>query len=102
MEESQMKQLFAVLAVVFVWAFAPAPVYAGPQDAVQEASFTAVSINTAPAAELEELPGIGPALAARVVQYRQEHGPFKRIAEIKEVKGIGDAVFNKLKDRLTL
>jgi len=97
-----MRQLLAVLAVVLVWALVPAPVYAGPQSTMQEASFTAVSINTAPAAELEELPGVGPALAARVVQYRQEHGPFKRIEEFKDVKGIGDVLFDKLKDRLTL
>ena len=97
-----MKQLFVVLVVVLVWGLAPATVHAGPQGAVQEASFSAVSINTAPAAALEELPGVGPALAARVVQYREEHGPFKRVEEIKEVKGIGDTLFEKLKDRLTL
>jgi len=97
-----MKQLLAVLAVVLVWGLAPVTVYAGPQGAVQEASFNSVSINTAPAAALEELPGVGPALAARVIQYRQEHGPFKRVEEIKDVKGIGDVLFDKLKDRLTL
>jgi len=97
-----MKHLLAVLVVVLVWGLAPAMVYAGPQGAVQEASFSAVNINTAPVDALQELPGIGPALAERVVHYRQEHGPFKSVAEIKEVKGIGDALFDKLKDRLTL
>ena len=69
---------------------------------MQQAAFSAVNINTAPVEALQELPGIGPALAARVVAYRQEHGPFKTIVEIKQVKGIGDALFEKLKDRLTL
>ena len=97
-----MRQIFIVLVGLLVWTLTPAPVYAGPQGAVQQAAFSAVNINTAPVEALQELPGIGPALAARVVAYRQEHGPFKSVAEIKQVKGIGDALFEKLKDRLTL
>jgi competence protein ComEA len=57
-----------------------------------------VNINTATAQELETLPGIGPALAQRIVDYRAAHGPFQTIEQIKDVPGIGDAIFEKIKD----
>jgi competence protein ComEA len=57
-----------------------------------------VNINTATAQELEALPGIGPALAGRIVEYRTAHGPFRGIEEIKNVSGIGEKVFEEIKD----
>ena len=62
-------------------------------------SLAAVNVNTASSAELEALPGIGPAKAKAIVEYRQKNGAFKSVEELKNVKGIGDAVLNKLKDR---
>jgi competence protein ComEA len=56
-----------------------------------------VDLNTAGAAELETLPGIGPALAQRIVDYRQTHGPFQTIEDIMQVSGIGPATFDKIK-----
>ncbi len=61
-----------------------------------------VNINTATAEELETLPGIGPAYAERIVRYREEFGPFKTIEDIKEVRGIGDATFEEIKDLITV
>jgi comEA protein len=61
-----------------------------------------VNINTADADALASLPHIGPTLAQRIIAYRQEHGPFKRIEDIREVKGIGDAIFAAIKDFITL
>jgi competence protein ComEA len=58
-----------------------------------EAPVSVVNINAASAAELEALPGIGPAFAQRIVDYRAEHGPFAGIEDIMEVKGIGPATF---------
>jgi comEA protein len=60
-----------------------------------------VNINTASAAELELLPGIGPAIAQRIVDYRKEH-PFKERNQIMRVKGVGQKTFAKIKDYLTL
>jgi len=57
-----------------------------------------ININTASAAELEALPGIGPVLAQRIIDYRQANGPFGRLEDIKKVKGIGDKTFEDLKD----
>jgi len=61
-----------------------------------------ININTATAAELETLPGIGPVYAERIIAYRQEHGPFKDPAEIKKVKGIGQARYEQLKALITV
>ena len=57
-----------------------------------------VNINTATATELETLPGIGPSTANKIMDYRKEKGKFSTIEDIKEVGGIGEAKFNKIKD----
>ncbi len=54
-------------------------------------------INTASASELERLPGIGPALASRIVAYREQHGRFQRADQLVEVRGIGPKTFEKMK-----
>jgi len=61
-----------------------------------------VNLNTASAVELDMLPGIGPAIAGRIIDYRQTAGNFKTIEEIKNVSGIGSATFEKLKDHITV
>lgn len=60
-----------------------------------------VNINTADAKTLETLPGIGPALAQRIVDYRA-HKPFSSVDELKNVPGIGEKKFNDIKDNVTL
>jgi competence protein ComEA len=55
-----------------------------------------LNVNTATGAQLELLPRIGPALAARIVAYREAHGGFRRPAELTNVKGIGDKTLEKL------
>jgi competence protein ComEA len=57
-----------------------------------------VNINTASLAELDNLPGIGPSIAQRIIDYRNENGAFSTIEEIMEVPGIGPATFERLKD----
>lgn len=61
-----------------------------------------VNINTATAAELESLPGIGPTYARRIIEYRERHGSFQRIEEIMRVRGIGEATFERIKDQITV
>jgi comEA protein len=63
---------------------------------------TAVNLNTATADELEALPGIGPATASRIVEYRQKNGPFKKIEDLMSIKGIGEKSFLKLKPLVTV
>lgn len=61
-----------------------------------------VNINTASAAELEALPGIGPALAQRIVDHRQQHGPFASVDDLLDVPGIGRAKLEALKGAATV
>lgn len=60
-----------------------------------------VNINTADASQLSTLPGIGPALSQRIIQYRETNGDFSSIEEIKKVSGIGDKKYEDLKDKIT-
>lgn len=61
-----------------------------------------VNINTASVAQLDTLPGIGPAYAQRIIDYRTAHGNFKTINELDNVKGIGKATIDKLREMVTL
>ena len=61
-----------------------------------------VNINTANAEQLDTLPGIGAKLAARIVEYRQKNGAFKKIEDLMNVQGIGEKNFLKLKPQLTV
>ncbi len=61
-----------------------------------------VNLNTASAEELTSLPGIGEVLAARIVAYREEHGPFQTLDDLMQVSGIGSKVVEEIRDRATL
>jgi competence protein ComEA len=56
-----------------------------------------VSLGTASATELEQLPGVGPVLAQRIVQWRTEHGPFRGIDDLSDVSGVGDALMEQIR-----
>ena len=61
-----------------------------------------ININTATLAQLDTLPGIGLSYAQAIIDYRTQNGAFKAIEDIKNVKHIGDSVFAKIKDRITV
>lgn len=61
-----------------------------------------VNINTASESELDELPGVGPAIAARIVEHRTTNGPFSNIEQLQDVKGIGPAIFEELRERISI
>ena len=65
-------------------------------------AFAAININTATMDELVSLPGIGPAKAQAILDYRKAHGSFKTVEELKDVKGIGAKRFEKLKPDLAV
>lgn len=62
------------------------------------ASATLIDINTADVNQLDQLPGVGPVLAQRIVSWRQTHGRFRTVEEIKQVPGVGAATFADLKN----
>lgn len=67
------------------------------------AAFAAqINLNTATAAQLETLNGIGAAKAEAIVEYRKEHGAFKSVDELAQVKGIGQKTVDKNRDQMTV
>jgi competence protein ComEA len=75
---------------------------APPGGATPDAATGQININTASVEELDKLPGIGPAIAKAIIDYRTTNGPFKQIEDINDVKGIGDALFEKIKAQITV
>ena len=61
-----------------------------------------ININTADEKQLQQIKGVGPAIAGRIIDYRTNNGAFKSVDEIKKVRGIGDKTFEKMKDFITV
>ena len=61
-----------------------------------------VNLNLATSSQLEQLPGIGPVIAGRILQHRDENGPFRQISDIQQVAGIGDVIYSKIKDQISV
>lgn len=61
-----------------------------------------ININTADALTLQQLPGVGPAIAERIITHRETHGAFRIIEEITDVSGIGEARFADIRDLITV
>jgi len=102
------RNVLSIVMVAALLAFIPPLVAAQEKPAGRTApAATAVAkavlnINTATAAEFEGLPGIGARTAARILEYRQKNGPFKKIEELMNVRGVGEKSFLKLKPQLTV
>jgi len=75
--------------------------FGGTADAAKAQPVGKVNINSATAQQLEVLPGVGPKLAARIVEYRQKAGGFKSAQELMNVKGIGEKNFEKIQAHVT-
>ena len=75
---------------------------AGPAFAAKPAPAGKVNINTASAEQLTALPGVGPKLAARIVEYRQKTGSFRATKDLMNVQGIGEKNFAKLETWLSV
>jgi len=61
-----------------------------------------ININSASRSELMDLPGIGPALSSRIIDYRNDHGPFAAIEDLRKVSGIGEKKFEAVKEKITV
>ena len=72
------------------------------QQTQSDSSSGKININTAQAEDLTRLPGIGESRARTIIQYREEHGGFQNISEIMNISGIKQAMFDKIKDLITI
>ncbi len=88
--------LSLVLAVALT-AFVPLESYAASQTSTKK-----ININTASLTELQELPRIGEKIAQRIIDFRKENGKFMSTTDLLKVKGIGEKIFDSLKDRITV
>ena len=61
-----------------------------------------ISVNSASASQIEQLPGVGPVLAQRIVEYRDSHGSFRQLRDLLNVPGIGDSKYAQIADMATL
>jgi competence protein ComEA len=99
-----MRILMVVLVILGLGVAAPAGQEAPRRNApATKASASApVNLNTATSAQLETLPGIGKSTAARILEYREKSGGFKKIEDLMNVRGIGEKSFLKLKPLVTV
>ncbi len=68
----------------------------------QPVEISVIRINSASKVEFEGLPGIGPSLAERIIQYRDQVGGFRSVEELKQVRGVGEKLFEKIRERVQL
>lgn len=91
---------------VWVGAFLTLLMLAGatlpPSLAAGQPQAEKVNINSATVDELVSLPGIGPSYAQRIVEYREKNGPFKKVEDLLNVRGIGEKTFERIRDRITI
>lgn len=90
--------LAALLAILVAGQLALVAQSAAPA----KAAAAVVNLNTATVEQLDALPGIGKAMATRIVEYRQKNGAFKKVEDLMGVRGIGEKNFLKLKPLLTV
>lgn len=72
-----------------------------PAKNISDSGGDLININTADETELQKIRGVGPAIAQRIIDYREQNGNFKTIEDIKKVRGIGEKTFAKFKDFIT-
>jgi len=100
------RTVLSIVAVVFLLGALPSAAAPGQtKDHGQPPAkppATIVNINTASASDFEALPGIGAKTATRIVVYRQKNGPFKKVEELMNVRGVGEKNFVKLKSQITV
>lgn len=92
------KNLFLVFMVICLFGYFTASEFQGSKDDTKNL----VNINTAKVTKLKTLPRIGEKTAQRIIQFREKNGKFKRIQDLMKVKGIGEKIFNQLKDKITV
>lgn len=99
-----MRHLTFGVALLLVLAVMSPPQLAAQdtQDRAAKSAPASINLNTATAAQLEALPGIGPKLAERILDYRKKNGAFKKVEDLMNIQGLGEKNFLKLKPLLSV
>ena len=97
-----MHRMLLAALVLFAALVSVPPALAQDGGGGGQAAIPTININPASPEQFEALPGIGAKTAARIVEYRQKNGPFKKVEELMNVNGIGEKSFLKLKPYLTV
>ena len=99
-----MKKIISAIMLVCCFGFvAVSPVLAAKEDVANGSEqILLLNVNAADQAELMALPGIGKVTAERIVTFRTEHGPFKSIDDLTQVKGVGKKVLEKIRPLVTI
>jgi competence protein ComEA len=100
-----MYQKSVVFGIALLMLATAAPAFAQSKPAKAKAATTVsspVNLNTATAAELQALPGVGANTAKLIIEHRQKNGGFKKIEELMNIKGIGEKSFLKIKPMVTV
>ncbi|NKB87960.1 MAG: hypothetical protein GKS06_07050 [Acidobacteria bacterium] len=89
----------AVAATMMLGAIAPGASAPSPPAAFvqQEIPATPIDLNQASLETLQEVPGIGPAMAERILEWRRENGPFEKVEDLLNIRGIGEKTLEKLR-----
>ena len=97
---------WAMLFVAFsitLWSVSPTLAQASPAAEVVSTSIQGiVNVNEAGTEELMKVRGIGPSLAERIIAFRNEFGPFEQVEDLSQVRGIGEARLEKIRNQITL
>jgi competence protein ComEA len=88
--------------VIYIPAKGEAGIAVPSGSVTQNGSSDKININKADETQLQEIPGIGPAKASAIIEYRESNGSFNTIEDIKNITGIGDKTFEKLKDSISV
>lgn len=88
-----------LLFAAFIWLAVGGPFVDHDAPPTLPAGFT-TNVNTAPAVELAQVPGLGPATAARIIEHREAHGPFGSIEALLDVPGVGPATLEQMRPYL--
>lgn len=94
--------LFVGAAVMYYKKLSPAPSQTFEFNEAKKEYSEKININKATKEELTQIRGVGPVLAGRIISYREKYGHFRRAEEIKNIKGIGEKTYEKIKRDIAL